>query len=188
MASTHETDNGLVAEIPKLLESLKSDDPVVRRDARESLVSVGLEAVIPLIHQLKSPLEQVRWEAAKALGAIGDESAANTLADALDDEISDVRWVAARALVDLGREGLKQTLIALLTNAASVGVRDGAGHVVSHFAQYVSGYFLKPLLPLFHGFEPAVTIPPAALRCLHELQQREQSRRSGEGQESRTAI
>ena len=62
--------------------------------------------------------------------------------------------------------------MASLTKAGSIGVQKKPHHVLSEFAKRSSGDFLKPLLKKFDAFEPAVAIPPAALRTLHELQLR----------------
>jgi hypothetical protein len=81
--------------------------------------------------------------------------------------------VAAEALTALGQDGLKQVLIALLTRANSIWLQKSAHHVLAQLVDRKSGHFLKPLLQKFNAFEPAVAIPPAALRALHELQEQE---------------
>lgn len=59
--------------IESLMELLSSKDGMVRQKARESIVAAGRPAVPPLTRiLLHSPSKQVRWEAGKALGAIGD--------------------------------------------------------------------------------------------------------------------
>ena len=124
---------------------------------------------MPLIQKLGDPSEQVCWEAAKALGTIGDPAAANALVATMEHDSPDVRWVAADALIELGSEGLRQTLTALLTNSTSLRLRNSAQHVVAHFAHQLQTQFLKPLAARFSGFEPAATIPPAAYDALEEL-------------------
>ena len=159
-------------QILKLVETLGSTSPTERERARKRLVAAGHVAVIPLLHQLKVPSDRMCWEAAKALSAIKDPASATALAETLDHTSHDVRWLAAEGLIALGSEGLKQTLVALLTKAKSNEVREGAHHVISHFAHRMSGKFLIPLLKRFDDFEPAVMVPPAALDALHELQNR----------------
>jgi len=116
------------------IEALRSDDPVIRVKARSVLVAAGAAAVVPLLKRLKDPSDHVCWEAAKALGAIGDPAAANALVEALDHPNHDVRWLAAEALIALGREGLKQVLMALLTKAHSIWVQKSAHHVLAQLA------------------------------------------------------
>jgi HEAT repeat protein len=118
---------------------------------------------------LKEPSERTCWEAAKILGAIGDPAAADALAELLDHENHDIRWVAAESLIAIGREGLKQVLMLLLSKADSVAVQKGAHHVVSRFAREQPDESLNSLMASFDSFEPAVAIPYAAFRALHNL-------------------
>ncbi len=159
-------------ETSALIQGLGSHDPTERERLRKLIIERGHGAVIPLLHALKSSSETMCWEAVKALAEIRDPAAANALAEALDHDQQSVRWVAAEGLVALGPEGLKQALVALLTRARSNWVRDGAHHVISHFAHQMRWKFLLPMLKQFDGYQPAVTLPPAALRALHVLQDR----------------
>lgn len=93
-------------QIASLIEGLASKRPAVREKSRKQLVEIGHAAVIPLVHKLKDSTEHVRWEAAKALDAIGDPAAADALVEALNDASDDVRWVAGEALIALGWEGV----------------------------------------------------------------------------------
>lgn len=87
------------ASIESLMDKLASKDGMVRQKARESLVALGKPAVASLIRALKnSTSDQVRWEGAKALGAINDARSIPTLVEALSDSNSDVTWLAAEAL------------------------------------------------------------------------------------------
>lgn len=156
-----------------LVQKLGSVDPIECLESRESLVAIGHRALIPLLHALRHLSPPACWEATKVLATLKDPAAANALADALDHDHQGVRWLAAEGLIALGKEGLKQTLVTLLTKAHSNWVREGAHHVIRHFAHRISGRFLLPLLDLFDGFEPAVTLPLAALEALHELRDRE---------------
>jgi HEAT repeat protein len=165
--------------LASLVAALGSTDPIIREKSRIGLVATESEAVVPLVQKLRDPVDRVCWEAAKTLGVIGDPAAANGLAETLSHPNHDVRWVAADALVALDRDGLKQVLMSLLTKANSVEVRSSAHHVLARFAAHKSGDFLKPLLEKFNAYEPAVAIPPAALRALHELQDREPLTRKG---------
>jgi len=160
-------------DIHKQIDRLGSNNPTERERARNGLVKVGHDAVIPLIHELTSASNRTCWEATKALKAIGDPAAATALAENLDHDASDVRWVTAEALIALGRQGLRQALVTLLTKSASSDLRRAARHVIWHFAHRPSGYLLRPLLARFNAFQPAVAVPPAALKALHEMEQGE---------------
>jgi len=158
-------------DIQELIQQLAGKSPVEREGARNALVEIGRASVIPLIHELKSPSNRTCWEVTKALGAIRDSAAATALAENLDHDASDVRWATAEALIAIGRQGLRQTLVALLTKSAASDLRRAARHVIWHFAHHPSGDLLRPLLARFNAFEPAVAIPPAALKALHEMEQ-----------------
>ncbi|HTQ40401.1 MAG TPA: HEAT repeat domain-containing protein [Pirellulales bacterium] len=175
MSAVEKVLEGSPPDIQDLFVALRSDNPLERERARNKLTILGREAIVPLIRELKSPIVHARWEAAKALSQIRDVNAANALAEVMDDENHDVRWVASQGLVRLGAKGLEQTLLALLSHGNSIWVRDSAHHVLSHFAHRMGGEYLLPLLALFNGFEPAVSVPPAALTALHTLQKHNNS-------------
>jgi HEAT repeat protein len=156
-------------DIEQLINQLASDNPTEREQARKSLVQIGHEAVIPLIHKLKSTSNRTCWEATKALGAIREMAAATDLAKNLNHDDGGIRWATAEALIALGDEGLKQTLVALLTKASSGDLRRAARHVIWHFGHFPRGEFLRPLLARFNAFVPGVAIPPAALKALRWL-------------------
>ena len=124
------------SDIEQLIDQLASDHPVERERARKSLVQIGHDAVIPLIHELKSPSNRTCWEATKALGAIREMAAATDLAENLDHDDGGIRWATAEALIALGDEGLKQTLVTLLTKASSGDLRRAARHVIWHFGHF----------------------------------------------------
>jgi len=84
------------------IKTLASRDGIARQKAQKSLVAIGKPATPSLICALRnSRVDQVRWEAAKALGASGDARAAPSLVKALEDKDPDVAWLAAVALANL---------------------------------------------------------------------------------------
>jgi len=125
--------------VEPLINALKDEDSDVRMEAAEALdqmgwkpgyvtekayylvakkewdeaVKLGEPAVEPLINALKDEASSVRWEAAGALGEIGDERAVEPLINALKDEDSDVRWKAAEALVKIGEPAVEPLIHAL---------------------------------------------------------------------------
>ena len=118
--------------IESLMEMLASKDGVIRQKAREALVALGKPAVSSLTQALlNSRLDQVRWEAAKALGEINDSSSIPPLVKALEDSNHDVAWLAAEALIPYKKTAwppLLQTLIK--SESDSVELRKGAHHVL----------------------------------------------------------
>ena len=72
------------------------------------LVELGAAAFQPLLAMLKDEDNDIREEAARALGTLGDKRAIKPLAAAVADEEGDVREAAMEALLRLGEEGFKQ--------------------------------------------------------------------------------
>ena len=115
-----------------LMDMLASKDGMVRRKARRSLVALGKPAASSLAQALRtSKLDQVRWEAAKALGAIGDTRSIPSLVKALEDSDPDVAWLAAEALSEFKKIAWPPLLRALVkAGADSFMLRQGAHHVL----------------------------------------------------------
>lgn len=114
-----------------LIKMLASINGINRQKARKSLVIMGKQAVSSLTNALQnSELNQVRWEAAKTLGAICDISAVPSLVEALEDKDPDVAWLAAEALKKLKKAAWPTLLHALIKRGSdSVSLRQGAHHV-----------------------------------------------------------
>ncbi len=126
--------------IDSLVKMLENADTNVRRKARKSLVALGKPAVSALSSALKdSEVYRVRWEAAKALGAIGDAEAIPSLVTALEDTETDVAWLAAEALEKFSKTAWPELLRTLIARGSdSVLLRHGAHHVLRY--QRLEGY------------------------------------------------
>ncbi len=124
---------GTGTKLESLMDMLASKDGVVRQKAREALVALGKPAVSSLIRALQnSRLDQVRWEAAKALGSISDTGSMPSLVKALEDSNSDVAWVAADALKTYKKAAWPSLLEALIKSGSdSVELRKGAHRVLA---------------------------------------------------------
>lgn len=171
-----------------LIPALISDNGFEREKARLALVSVGDQAVSPLVHALRDRSERMRWEAAKALGQIGSPSAAPALVEALEDNNFDVRWLSAEALVAIGRDGLEALLTALVKRPESLWLRDSAHHVLAHMIgedvavehhladhpvrkDSILQETLKPVVAAMHGSSPQVDVPLSAGVALDYVKQ-----------------
>jgi HEAT repeat protein len=119
--------------IESLMDMLASKDGIIRQKAREELVALGKPAVSSLIRVLQdSRQDQVRWEAAKALGDINDTAAMPALVKALEDNNSDVTWVAANALKTFNKAAWPPLMQALIKSGSdSVGLRRGVHHILA---------------------------------------------------------
>jgi HEAT repeat protein len=120
--------------LTSLMNMLASKDGMIRQKARESLVALGKPAVSSLIKALQnSKSDQVRWEAAKALGGICDTRSIPSLVKALADGNSDVAWLAAEALSKFKRTAWPPLLRALMKSGPNSGLLyQGAHHVLAN--------------------------------------------------------
>ena len=137
-----------------LINTLSSHKDKAREGARHTLVAMGKAAVPSLIEALKNKNTLMRWEAAKALGEIGDPETAPVLVKALEDEEFDVRWLAAEGLIKMNIKALKPLLEALEHRGDSVLLREGAHHVFHDLAKGGLRKFLVPVLAALEALEP----------------------------------
>jgi len=155
--------------IKNLIAGLSSSDDVTRLKARRQLLEVGKPAFTPLLEALRDRNCLVRWEAVNILGGVGDPEVAPVLVSALEDGEFEVRWVAAEALIRMGTKGLKALFQALTERADSAFLREGAHHVLHKLAQGELKVFLTPVLIALESREPAVGVPPVALRAMEAM-------------------
>ncbi len=135
---------GEAAAVDPLIATLKDKDEEVRPAAAEALdklgwqpdqgqagaqywilrqewdkcAAIGAPAVEPLIAALKDRVGEVRRDAAKALGQLGDTRAVEPLVAALKDSSWEVRHAAARALGQLGDARAVEPLLAALKDSS----------------------------------------------------------------------
>lgn len=157
-------------EIKELISEFQSSDGLVRQRARMALVNCGWEAVRALVEALSDANEHARWEAAEALGAIADPSAAVALVHALEDESMDVRGAAAESLINLDRGAVLPLLQELTQHFDSVWLRSGAHHVLHVLKD--RGRLTEEEIEVFNALEnlaPEAAVPWAAVRALETL-------------------
>ena len=171
------------ASIETLISELASHDDLVRVRARQALVAMRKAAIRSLIEALKNKKYLMRWEAAKALGEIGDPEAAPALVKALEDEEFDVRWLAAEGLIKMNINGIRPLLQELTAGGGSTLLREGAHHVFHDLTKGALKKCLAPVLAKLEEIEPteeepwtaashetAVEVPRAALKALEVLE------------------
>jgi HEAT repeat protein len=159
--------------IDALIAEFTCDDVIKCQKARRSLVAMGDKAVQPLIKELSSKKHWVRWEAAKALGQIGDAAAAKALVAALDDKEFDVHWLAAEALITIGRGAIEPLLEALADHGdKSLWLRQGAHHVLHDMKLGNLKAVLKPVIDAVDSSAPAIEVLQTARKALNDLQSR----------------
>lgn len=157
------------SHIDGLVAALADKDGLRRLRAREQLVDIGGPAAPALIEALKSPDDNVRWEAAKALGLIRDPRAAAALVDALEDMNPAVRWLAARALIALGRAGLIAVLRGVERCVDNMWMQEGVIHVLHSLVRSGIAPEAQPILEALEDIEPRVEAPVAAYHLLSRL-------------------
>ncbi len=169
--------------IEKLIKDLDSRNDLVRVKARQALVAMRKAALPSLIEALKNKKYLMRWEAAKALGEIGDPGAAPALVRALEDEEFDVRWLAAEGLIKLNINGLRPLLKELMTRGGSTLLREGAHHVFHDLSKGALKRCLAPVLAALEEIESekkepweaashdtGVEVPREAFKALEALE------------------
>jgi len=121
--------------------------------------------VASLIIALTNPNEQVRGQAARALGEIGDPVAAPALVRTLQDPKPGVRWLAAESLIALGRAALVPLLQALVYHSDSTWLREGASHVLHALLSKGQDDEIALVSAALEDVESA-KVPPAAQAAL----------------------
>jgi HEAT repeat protein len=157
------------ATVRALIADLGSKDGLVRIRARRALVTIGKKSVAALKEALMSKDKWKRWEAAKALGQIGDAEATKALINALEDEIFDVRWLAAEGLISIGRPTLKPLLRKLTEESDSLWLREGAHHVLHGINTENIEEILLPVRNALEDIEAPLEVPFAAEAALKSL-------------------
>ncbi len=154
----------------QLILVLGHKDGWVRHHARECLVIIGRPAVPELIEALGNKNEDVRWEAAKALGQIKDPRAAPALVTALNDKNSGVRWLAAEGLIIMRSAAIPPLLQELIHHPDEIWLRDGAHHILHDLSKKRAfNRQLTPVLAALEGLEPALVVSGAAKNFLDTI-------------------
>jgi HEAT repeat protein len=153
-----------------LMGMLASADGMIRMQARKSLVGMG-KASVPALIQALQPVQpdQVRWEAAKSLGAIGDVRSIPALVRALEDNDSDVAWLAAEALRRFKKAAWPPLFRFLITDGSeSARLRQSAYYVLQNQDQKgLNGTFAALLRALNTVAEPESA--PVAAHAMLEM-------------------
>lgn len=110
-----------------LVEALSDSNSQVCMTAADALVEIGSIAVQPLIRSLKHEKVNVRCDATRSLGELGDKTAVEPLIGMLTDEWVNVRIYAVQSLGKLGDKRAVQHLIDVFENTSENDlVRAGA--------------------------------------------------------------
>lgn len=155
--------------IKDLIGALSSFNDLSRVEARKALVGLGGQAIPFLAEALNDRNPVRRWEAAKALGEIGDPNAAPILVRALEDERFEVRWLAAKGLIAMKVKGLKPLFKALMEKPDSSLLLQGAHHILHNLADGDLRIYLTPVLIALECMDCPVEVPPVVSHALDDL-------------------
>lgn len=159
--------------IRSLVRALAGSDWVVREHARIAIEAAGGAAISPLVEALESDDLWLHREAARVLSRIGDPRSVDALVKALRDEEFGVRWMAAEGLIAIGEASVLPLLQALIDEAGSVRLREGAHHVLHDLVRKgIQREALLPVLRALRSAEPAATGPTSAFRAYQRLTSR----------------
>jgi len=111
-----------------------------------------------------------REQAAHKLAETPSPAVAERLVAALEDEESGVRWAAAAALIDCGDAALTPLLHALVSQADSTWLREGAHHVFSNTRSLKVQQATADVVKALKGPASGVATTEAAVRALMALQ------------------
>ena len=157
--------------LESLIDLLASKNGATRQKARKTLVALGKPSVPSLTQALQnSKLDHVRWEAAKALGTIGDTRAIPSLVKALEDSNSDVTWLAAEALRKFKKIAWPYLMSALVKSKKdSVLLRQGAHHVLRKQKEDGFNDLLTTLMKTLESNTASESTPFAASNILKRM-------------------
>ncbi|MFN8614611.1 MAG: HEAT repeat domain-containing protein [Vampirovibrionales bacterium] len=146
-----------------LVEALSDTNSQVCMTAADALVEIGPIAVRPLIASLKHERVNVRCDATRALGELGDASAVQPLIDMLTDDWVNVRIYAVQSLGKLGDASATEALIEVMMNKEENDlVRAGAASALGVFKDARA---LLPLRQLIMDAEELGEIEDTALKA-----------------------
>jgi HEAT repeat protein len=156
------------ANLKSLMDALESSDGMARQKARLSLVTLGKPAVPSLLEALQdSKSHQLRWEAAKALGAIGDARSIPLLVKVLGDSDADEAWLAAEALKGFKKIAWPALLNALMEDGSNAVILRQRAHNV--FRNQDEKEFNDLLAPLIKSLEIGVNREAATVAAYEIL-------------------
>lgn len=159
-------------EIAHLLRRFASVDGQDREAARHEVARMGEAAVPALRRASRTGSWQVRWEATKALAEIDAESTIPPLVAALHDG-EGIRWIAAERLKHLGRPAAEAVLRELVSHANSVGLCNGAHHMLNEVDDLELREMVAPVVVALGEIDRAEAAPVAAYTALQRLDELE---------------
>lgn len=153
-----------------LLLALTMNRDELHREACRALYNLGPLAKSAWIEALDHPDKQIRWEAARGLGQIGDARAVDILAGGLLDERYSVCWATSNALAHLGTQAVPAVLAILSQNRLNEPSRNAVCHALHGILSDSTQEYIEPLLDALRGPAPDIEAPAIARRLILDWQ------------------
>ena len=128
-AVTHLNDGTV---IPRLIESLASDDPFLAWNCAVTLSLFDISDGVPILHTGLAATGWLQWEAVNALGRVWDDETADKLIPVLRAGAETVRKEAALSLGHIGGDEAVSALLEALAEDPSFEVRWRAAMMLGH--------------------------------------------------------
>ncbi len=166
----------LYTDIPSLIKQLGNSDGFIRSQARQVFCCIGASAIPELIKTVSIANPQLRWEVIKVLECLQDPTAIPTLVEQLEDDHAGTRWAASNALVGMQRRALPAIFAALVQDFDSIGLRQGAHHILHVFKDDgILSDVEEKVYEALEGIEPGASVPWAAQKALESIKNKKYS-------------
>ena len=149
-----------------LLMALTMNRDELHREACRALNNLGSLAKSAWIEALDHSDNQIRWEAARGLGQIGDARAVDILAGGLLNESYSVRWATSDALAHLGTQAIPAILTILSQHKLNEPSCNTAFHALHGILSASTQEHIEPLLDALRGPAPDIEVPVIARHLL----------------------
>lgn len=170
MAAGKQKNQRELSVIRTLIRHLTSRSGLIRHHARTSLVAIGNATVPSLLELRDHRRREVRWEAVKALGEIGNFEANAGLISSLTDESFDVRWLAAEALIAQGQKVIVPLLRAIMLQPGSELLRESAHHILRSLVDRKLARDIQPVLKALEDIDFTPKVRVVARKALRNLE------------------
>ncbi len=139
-------------EIRPLVGKLISDEGMTRMRSRKHLVQLGPAYLSYYELLLNSANRLLRWETAKVIEEIADESSIPLFLNMMEDSDDDIRWIAAEGLIRVGKKSIRPLLEKLIHKGDSFFMKVGAHHILKSLSHGRERERLAPLLRALQNY------------------------------------
>ncbi len=116
-------------DIDGLIRALKDPEPTIQWNAAEALGDLGQEDLSPLLKAIRKKNPDIRLGIIEAFGKVKDPSSVPVLIEVMKSERPEIRWEAALALGEIGEKAATPVLVGALRDPDKY-VRYGAAQAL----------------------------------------------------------